>query len=49
MSQSDYEQLSKSSDITAIGYITEEAAGYKLVTKSDNEYDLKAQGWNAFT
>jgi thiamine-monophosphate kinase len=49
ISQSDYSKIQHSMDITPIGYITEAAAGYKLITKSDNEYDLKAQGWNAFS
>jgi thiamine-monophosphate kinase len=48
ISQSDYSKVEHSMDITPVGYITEAAAGYKLITKSDNEYDLKAQGWNAF-
>ena len=48
ISQSDYDKIQHSADITPVGYITEAAAGYKLVTKADKEYDLKAQGWNAF-
>lgn len=48
ISQSDYSKVEHSMDITPVGYITEAAAGHKLITKSDNEYDLKAQGWNAF-
>lgn len=48
ISQSDYAKVQHSMDITTVGYITEPAAGYKLITKSDKEYDLTAQGWNAF-
>lgn len=48
ISQVDYDQVKHSADITPVGYITEAEAGYKLVTKADKEYDLKAQGWNAF-
>ena len=48
ISQSDYDKIQHSTDITPVGYITEAAAGYKLVTKADKEYDLTAQGWNAF-
>lgn len=48
ISQSDYDKIQHSADITPVGFITEAAAGYKLVTKADKEYDLTAQGWNAF-
>ena len=48
ISQSDYDKIQHSADITPVGYITEAAAGYKLVTKAEKEYDLTAQGWNAF-
>lgn len=48
LAQSDYDKIKHSPDITPIGYITEAAAGYKLITKGEKEYDLKAQGWNAF-
>lgn len=49
LAQSDYDKIKHSPDITPVGYITEAAAGYKLISKSDKEYDLKAQGWNAFS
>ena len=48
IAQSDYDKIKHSPDITPVGYITEAAAGYKLISKGDKEYDLKAQGWNAF-
>lgn len=49
ISQVDYAKVEHSMDITTIGYITEPAAGYRLITKGGNEYDIKAQGWNAFS
>lgn len=49
ISQADYAKVEHSMDITTIGYITEPAAGYRLITKGGNEYDIKAQGWNAFS
>src|SRR5690554_6260074 len=49
IAQADYSKVEHSMDITPVGYITEAAAGCKMITKSDNEYDLKAQGWNAFS
>lgn len=48
IAQADYEKLKNDADISIIGHITEEGEGYKLITKSNNEHDLKAQGWNAF-
>jgi thiamine-monophosphate kinase len=46
--QDDYEKIKHNSDISVIGYITEEAAGMHLVSKSGHVHPLKAQGWNAF-
>ncbi len=43
-----YEKIRPELDISAIGYITEKAAGVKLIDKSENEVEIKAQGWNAF-
>ncbi len=34
-------------DISIIGYITEENLGYKLITRDEQEFNIKAQGWNA--
>ena len=42
ISPSDYEKIKNSPDITSI------ESGYKITTKSDNVYDLKAQGWKHF-
>jgi len=35
-------------DVRVIGKISEKEAGKKLVSKSGNEYDLTAQGWQSF-
>lgn len=44
----DYEKFSKETDlkIYTIGHITEESKGKYLVTSSDQEIELQAQGWN---
>lgn len=45
VSQSEYEKLKNSLDITIIGYVTEKAEGLKLISKSGNSYPIEAQGW----
>jgi thiamine-monophosphate kinase len=46
--QDDYETVSKNSDISIIGYITDEEAGVNIFTKGGNKFPVTAQGWNAF-
>jgi thiamine-monophosphate kinase len=46
--QDDYETVSKNSDISIIGYITDEEAGANIFTKGGNKFQITAQGWNAF-
>ena len=46
--QDDYETVSKNSDISIIGYITDEEAGSQIITKGGNKFPITAQGWNAF-
>lgn len=46
--QEDYPAVSRNSDISIIGYITEEEAGAHILTKGGNKHPLTAQGWNAF-
>jgi thiamine-monophosphate kinase len=46
--QDDYETVSKNTDISIIGYITDEEAGAHIVTKGGNKHPITAQGWNAF-
>lgn len=48
VSQTDYEKIKSSADITIIGHITEASAGCNLVSKSEKVHEIKAQGWNAF-
>jgi thiamine-monophosphate kinase len=48
VSQSDYEKIKNSADISIIGHITEVSAGCNLISKSDIVHEIKAQGWNAF-
>ena len=42
----DYAKISEMEDVKLIGHITKESLGRILVTKDDNEFELKAQGWN---
>jgi len=42
----DHEKVEKMEDVKVIGHITEEKFGKILVTRDDNEFELKAQGWN---
>lgn len=46
--QKDYEAVKNHPDITVIGHICDKSEGKALITNSNNQYDLKAQGWNAF-
>lgn len=46
--QVDYEKVKDSPDITIIGHVTDLASGCQLITKSGNQHEIKAQGWNAF-
>lgn len=44
----DYEKIKNNPDITAIGHITDQDYGCKLITKSGSETEIKAQGWKVF-
>lgn len=46
--QDAYDKVKNQLDITIIGYITEEAAGCDMISKSGNVHPITAQGWNAF-
>lgn len=48
LKQDDYDTISKNSDISVIGYITDEEAGAHIFTKGGNKFPITAQGWNAF-
>jgi thiamine-monophosphate kinase len=46
--QSDYEKIKLLTDVSIIGYITDENNGCQLITKDEKAIELKAQGWNSF-
>lgn len=48
IAQEDHDKIVLNEEISVIGYITDLEEGFKLLTKGGNQYDLKAQGWNAF-
>ena len=43
----DFENVKGNPHLSIIGHITEKAAGLNLVTRANQELELKAQGWNA--
>ena len=42
----DHEKIEEMDDVKLIGHITKEELGTILVTRDNNEFPLKAQGWN---
>ena len=44
----DYDKIKGNPNLTVIGHITEENQGMNLVTRANQEIELKAQGWNSF-
>ena len=42
----DHEKIEAMEDVKLIGHITKESLGHVLVTRDDQEFELKAQGWN---
>ena len=42
----DHEKIQALEDVRLIGHITQESLGHILVTRDDQEFELKAQGWN---
>ena len=42
----DYEKIQDVEEVKLIGHITNESLGQVLVTRDDQEFELKAQGWN---
>ena len=42
----DHERIGQIEDVHLIGHITEPALGQMLVTRDNQEFELKAQGWN---
>lgn len=49
ISQDNYDKIKNDSDLTVIGYITDQTAGAVFVTKDDNHQPLIAQGWNSIS
>ena len=45
----DYEKIKANPHLTVIGHITEQNQGMNLVTRANQEIELKAQGWNALS
>jgi hypothetical protein len=43
--QSDFEKIKTMPDFTVIGYATDVTSKNMLRTKSDNQFEIKAQGW----
>ena len=41
----DHEKIQQLEDIHLIGHSTQESLGHVLVTRDDQEFELKAQGW----
>ncbi|RYZ26188.1 MAG: thiamine-phosphate kinase [Chitinophagaceae bacterium] len=48
LKQDDYDKISGNTDISVIGYLTDEEAGAHIITKGGNKHPITAQGWNAF-
>jgi thiamine-monophosphate kinase len=48
LKQDDYDKIQSYSEISIIGYLTDEEAGKHIVTKGGNKHAITAQGWNAF-
>ena len=46
--QSDYDKLVLNEQISVIGYMTEPEEGCRIITKGGNQFNITAQGWNAF-
>ena len=42
----DHEKIEAMEDVKLIGHITKKSLGHILVTRDDQEFELKAQGWN---
>jgi thiamine-monophosphate kinase len=43
----DYDKIKANPHLTVIGHITDKSQGMNLVTRANQELELKAQGWNA--
>jgi thiamine-monophosphate kinase len=48
LKQDDYEKIAGNTEISVIGYLTDEDAGVNIITKGGGKHPITAQGWNAF-
>jgi thiamine-monophosphate kinase len=48
ISVEDFEKIKDHPDFTPIGHMTDLDYGCKMISKSGNEHDIKAQGWKVF-
>ncbi|MBR9918992.1 thiamine-phosphate kinase [bacterium] len=48
VNQTDFETIRNSADISIIGHCVPASEGKRLITKSGNEHELIAQGWQSF-
>ncbi|MBX9734613.1 MAG: thiamine-phosphate kinase [Chitinophagaceae bacterium] len=48
LKQEDHDKIVLNEEISVIGYMTDIQEGTKLLTKGGNQFDITAQGWNAF-
>lgn len=46
--QTDFDKIKGNPNFTVIGHATHDAMGCRLITRSGETIELKAQGWNAF-
>lgn len=47
ISPGDWDKIKNDPNLTAIGFITDESGGAQLITKSQTQHPIKAQGWDA--
>ena len=45
----DHEKAAAIEGIRIIGHITKPELGCRMITRDDNEMDLRAQGWNSLS
>ena len=46
--QNDFEKIREIPEVSVIGHVTPASAGKVVVTANDNQFELKAQGWQHF-
>ncbi len=47
ISPGDWDKIKNDPNLTAVGFITDESGGAQLITKSQTQHPIKAQGWDA--